>query len=57
MAKKITIGLTPAQARALLWAIDTFEASYEGFGDTDANRAIRTLEATYSNVAAYAYKD
>lgn len=57
MAKKMTIELTPAQARAILWAIDTFEASYEGFGDTDANRTIRTLEIPYSTLAAYAYKN
>lgn len=57
MAKKLTIELTPAQARAMLWAINTFEASYQGFGDVEADRAIRTLERTYNDVAAYAYKD
>lgn len=57
MAKKLTIELTPAQARAMIWAINTFEASYEGFGDVEADRAIRTLAGTYDAVAAYAYKD
>lgn len=57
MAKKLTIDLTPAQARALVWAINTFEASYDNFGDVEADRAVRTLAETYNTVAAYAYKD
>ena len=55
MAKKLTIEVTPAQARALVWAINTFEAAYEGTEDwdKDAQRAVRTLGNLYNSVADY----
>lgn len=56
MAKKLTVEITPAQARALIWAMNTFEASYEGFNDVDADRAVRTLNNFYIDVAEYADK-
>jgi hypothetical protein len=56
MSKKFTIEITPAQARALIWAMNTFEASYEGFGDKEAGRATRTLNNFYVDVAEYADK-
>ena len=58
MSKKLTVELTPAQARALVWAINTFEIAYEGAEDwdKDAQRAVRTLNNFYNSVADYSEK-
>lgn len=59
MAKKLTIELTPTQARNLVWAINIFEASYEGgtgLDDIDraALRAVKSLEPAYFAADEYA---
>jgi hypothetical protein len=60
MAKKLTIELTPTQARALVWAVNIFEASYEGDGcgfddmNRAAMRAVRSLEKAYFAADDYA---
>lgn len=58
--KKLTIELTPTQARNLVWALNIFEASYEGGGcglddiDARAMRAVRSLEPAYFAANDYA---
>jgi len=60
MAKKLTIELTPTQARNLVWALNIFEASYEGGGcgiddiDRRALRAVKSLEPAYFAADDYA---
>ena len=60
MAKKLTIELTPTQARAFVWALNIFEASYESDGcgiddiNRDAMRAVRSLEPAYFAADEYA---
>jgi hypothetical protein len=60
MAKKLTVEITPAQARAIIWAVNTLETSYEGVGgewERDSNRAVRTLAGLYEAAAEYADKN
>lgn len=60
MAKKLSVELSAAQARALVWAINIFEASYEGDGcgldefNKAAARAVRSLEKIYFAADEYA---
>ena len=62
MAKKLTVEITPAQARALVWAMNVFEMAYDGgtgFDDMDKDfdRAVRTLAGLYEAAAEYADKN
>lgn len=52
MSKNITVTLTPAQQRALNWAVSIWEASYENSESADADfrrslKAIDRLLATF----------
>lgn len=57
MSKKISIELSEAQCRSLVWAINIFEASYGGIEEDpefirDVNRALRNLNPVYDLAAA-----
>lgn len=59
MAKKLTIELTPTQARNLVWAINMLEGCYEGGSgidslDRDVERALRGLAGIYEAADDYA---
>lgn len=59
MAKKLSIEITPTQARALIWAMNAFEMAYEGgsgFEDIDRDhaRAVKNLENIYIAAANFA---
>jgi hypothetical protein len=58
MSKKLTIEITPAQARALVWAINSFSDSYEGtdWEDADFKRAQKALDKIYSAAATITNK-
>ena len=60
MAKQISVRLSAKQARALVWAVNIFEASY---GDYDmqedefyieANKAVCALKGVYRKCADFA---
>lgn len=57
MSKKITLEFTPAQARTLVWAMNSLKSSYEGegFHQTEAERAFRYMLNNY--IAADAFAD
>jgi hypothetical protein len=62
MSKKITLELTPAQARSLIWAINSFEMAYETYDGgpelkRDFNRAMRNLDKSYTEICQFVYPE
>lgn len=58
MSKKLTLEITPAQARALVWAINSFDQAYEGteYEDADFKRAQKALDKIYLAAASITNK-
>lgn len=60
MAKQMSVRLSAKQARALVWAVNIFEASYEDFEMQedqhykDAHKAARALQGVYQKCAEFA---
>lgn len=60
MTKKLILEITPSQARALVWAMNSFESTYldetTGFDDIDAQarRAERITRDHYIALAEFA---
>jgi hypothetical protein len=60
MAKQISVRLSAKQARALVWAVNIFEASYEDYDQQgeeyykDAHKAVRALQGVYQKCAEFA---
>jgi len=60
MANQISVRLSAKQARALVWAVNIFEASYENYEDEqedyikDAHKAVRALQGVYQKCAEFA---
>lgn len=54
--KTETIKITPNQARALIWAINSFEAAYEftEYDDADFRKSMKSLQTIYGKAAAFA---
>ena len=56
MSKKLTVELTPTQARNLVWAINIWHESYEGtdWADAKFKKAQKSLDALFETAHEYA---